>query len=73
MEVFLQPEMLNVFNEDGVLTPDNGTDTLQAFDPFTTTPVEGTHWERQEGFGEAQGELDFQTPRTFRFSVGFRF
>ena len=70
--------MLNVFNEDGVFDPqgidDNeGISTLAPFNPFTETPVEGVHWRKGATFGQPLNENDFQTPRTFRFSVGFRF
>jgi hypothetical protein len=47
--------------------------TCRQFNPFTETPVEGTDWRRNSNFGQAANNLDFQTPRTFRFSVGFRF
>jgi hypothetical protein len=47
--------------------------TLQAFNPFTTTPVEGVHYERGPSFGHAISADDYQLPRTFYFAVGFRF
>ncbi|MEM1203622.1 MAG: TonB-dependent receptor [Acidobacteriota bacterium] len=73
VEVFLQPEVVNIFNEDAVIDPNNSTRLLQRFNPFTETPVEGVNWERRSTFGEPQNEADFQTPRTFRMSVGIRF
>jgi len=85
LEVFLQPEILNAFNEHGVeatsTTVQTATNTagLSRFNPFTETPVEGVHWRRQPasatqgGFGKPRNDLDFQLPRTYRFSVGFRF
>ena len=37
-------------------------------------PTRGMSQDRvRSTFGEPQGESDFQSPRTFRFSVGFRF
>ena len=78
-EVFIQPEIINVFNEDGVVfvgtTVNDATtdDSLAAFNPFTDTPIEGVHWTKGDDFGQATEPDDFQTPRTFRFSVGFRF
>lgn len=82
-EVFVQPEVLNLFDEDGVvdvnrtlLTARTGAGRaagLQPFDPFTETPVEGVHWLRGDDFGQPVQEADFQTPRTYRVSVGFRF
>lgn len=85
VEVILQPEVLNAFNEHGVeavsTTVQTATNTagLQRFNPFTETPVEGVHWRRQPasatqlGFGKPRNDLDYQLPRTFRFSVGLRF
>ena len=87
VELFLQPEILNVFKEQGVFDPlgldDNEGVTLRpvqpngtraaAFNPFTQTPVEGVDWAKNANFGQALNDLDYQTPRTFRFSVGFRF
>lgn len=82
-EIFLQPEVLNVFDEDGVVDVDREILTAQSgagravglvpFDPFTETPVEGVHWLKGSQFGEPVAEDDFQTPRTYRISVGFRF
>lgn len=79
VELFIQPEMLNVFNEQGivgwneeVLTADDD-DSLQPFNPFTETPIEGVHYRKGENFGQPSGESSYQTPRTFRVSVGIRF
>ena len=77
--MFFQPEVINVFDEDKVVTPNSTlldeTDTsrLAAFNPFTETPVEGVHYEFGEDFGQADEADDYQQPRTFRFSIGFRF
>ena len=78
MEVFVQPEMINVFNEDGVEIVNSSIDTednanLALFNPFTETPVEGVHWEKGVNFGQPLDEDDYQQPRTFRVSIGFRF
>jgi hypothetical protein len=78
LELFLQPEVLNVFNEDAVVAGnttvfDATRADLATFNPFTETPVEGVHWEKGPNFGQPQGEDDFQDPRIFRFSVGVRF
>lgn len=78
VEFFIQPEVLNIWNEDAVVDPQGldlseGIRVLSAFDPFTTTPVEGVHWERRSTFGQPLNEADYQNPRTFRFSVGVRF
>jgi hypothetical protein len=79
VEIFLVPQVLNVFNEDAEVVVN--TTVLEAtnasgyedFDPFTETPVEGVHFDFGEDFGRARREEDFQQPRTYRFSVGLRF
>jgi hypothetical protein len=78
LELFLQPEVLNVFNEQAVI--DGNTTILDptnsgraAFDPFTETPVEGVNWDFGSNFGNPVNSFDYQLPRTFRFSVGLRF
>lgn len=80
VEIFLQPEVLNVFDEHGIINVNTTaindrtrTTTLQPFNPFTDTPVEGVHWAKGAAFGKPTNEDDYQQPRTFRFSVGFRF
>jgi len=82
IETFIQPEVLNVFDEENIanlnfvqtsVTTAANTTALQPFNPFTETPVEGVHWQKNSAFGEATSENAFQTPRTYRFSVGFRF
>lgn len=87
IEVFLQPEVINLFDESGLLDFDtrirsfNNANTAtacngapcQQFNPFTTTPVEGVNWAKRSTFGEPLAENDFQDPREYRFSVGFRF
>jgi outer membrane receptor protein involved in Fe transport len=79
LELFVQPEVLNVLDEDGafvvntsVRTANNST-SLQPFNPFTETPIEGVHYELGPNFGRATREADFQTPRTFRLRLGVRF
>ncbi len=62
---------------------------LVAFNPKTDTPVEctqrqaapnqnrcavtGAHWLKGDLFGKASGVSSYQIPRTYNFSVGFRF
>ncbi|HVG25217.1 MAG TPA: TonB-dependent receptor [Thermoanaerobaculia bacterium] len=80
--VFLHGDLLNAFDEDALADPQRiGTGistaanaaTLQPFDPRTTTPVEGVHYTRAANFGQALNNLAYQTPRTYRFSVGAKF
>jgi hypothetical protein len=80
VEFFLQPEIINLFNRKGlvgfdeeVLTALDTGSGLKPFNPFTETPVEGVNWAKGPNFGKAAVESDYQTPRTFRFSVGVRF
>src|SRR5262249_21775803 len=89
--LFIQPEVLNVFNEHGVVSFNTeiltaldctGTSTqntacpaagLKTFNPFTETPVEGVNYIKGAGFGKPEAENDYQTPRTYRVSLGIRF
>ncbi len=84
VEVFLQPEIINVFDESGVVDLNTNvadaenvastcTGGCQPFNPFNTTPVEGVNWAKRSDFGMPENEGDYQQVRTFRFSVGFRF
>lgn len=79
LEVYLQPELINVFDEQGAFAVATGvqdattTAGLARFNPFTTQTVEGVHWRKSSTFGQPRTALDIQTPRTFRFSIGLRF
>jgi hypothetical protein len=85
-EVFAQFHILNLFNQfqaynvsgneidTTVVTAVNDTELgLVPFNPFTETPVRGTHWELGEDFGKPTSKDAYTLPRTFRCSVGFRF
>jgi hypothetical protein len=51
-----------------------GTSTrCLAFNPFTDTPVEGKNWQKGPIFGQPTSASAYQTPRTYRVSVGFKF
>ncbi len=73
VNIFVQGEMINVFNEQGVVTPSASTSVIKAFNPFTETPVEGVNWRKNASFGKATGVASYQLPRTWRFSAGVRF
>lgn len=79
VELFLQPQVLNVFNRQAPLLVNTGVfdatsrASLRRFNPFTETPVEGVHWTKGPDFGRAVNPTDVQTPRTFRVSLGVRF
>ncbi len=91
VEFFIQPEIINIFNQQGVEVINEevltaldcpGTSSqgaacpaggLKKFNPFTETPVEGVHYMKGPTFGKPDSEGDYQTPRTYRFSLGIRF
>jgi outer membrane receptor protein involved in Fe transport len=82
VECFVQGDLLNVFNRDGIADPQRlGTTvntaansaTLLPFDPRTEAPVEGTHYQLAANFGQPLNDLAYQRPRTVRVSLGFRF
>ena len=73
--LFNQFDLFNISDDDintTVLTAvDDGS--LETFNPFVESPVEGVHWQKGDQFGEATSRFAYTTPRTFRFSVGVRF
>jgi outer membrane receptor protein involved in Fe transport len=79
VEIYLQPQILNVFNEHGVLNVNTSvrdpttTSSLKKFNPFTDNPVEGVNWQKGPNFGKPVRQEDYQLPRTYQFSVGLRF
>jgi hypothetical protein len=79
VEVFVHPQVLNVFNNQAALTVDAtvlsaaNAAGFSRFDPFTTQPVRGVNWDYGPSFGKARSAADYQLPRTFQLSVGARF
>lgn len=80
-ELFVIPSVTNVFNQDAVIDVNTAVTTrnsggeasgLVEFNPFTETPVEGTHWRKGDNFGQPLEEDDLQSVRQFRISAGFR-
>jgi hypothetical protein len=57
---------------NGVLTAAN-SGTMQPFNPFTTTPVQGVNWNLNPTFGTASSRFAYTSPRTFRFNLGVKF
>jgi len=47
--------------------------SYQTFNPFTTTPVQGTNWDVAPTFGTALNRMAFTSPRALRISFGVRF
>ncbi len=82
-ELFAKGQVENLFDHgglvvprfinQGVLTNNNRPALLQAFNPFTETPAQGTHWALDPAFGTATSRFGYQLPRTFRLAVGVRF
>jgi hypothetical protein len=80
LNVFGQRKLTNFFATCGtggcinttVQTASNNA-TLQPFNPFTDTPVEGVHWKKADAFGKPISRFAYQTPRTFQFSFGVKF
>ena len=72
-EVFVEGEVLNLFDESAQIAGSTSVSRLADFNPFTETPVEGVHWRKNASFGQAASSLHYQQPRTFRFSAGLRF
>jgi hypothetical protein len=56
-----------------VLTPVTTPARFAAFNPFTTTPVQGTNWDLGPNFGRAISRFAYTTPRSYRISFGVRF
>ena len=88
VELFIQPQVLNLTNNQGLIAVDTTVrtavspgagNTFQNFNPFTTTPVKrvGTettaNWDYGPNFGKARSSLDYQQPRTFLVTAGVRF
>ena len=84
LEVFVNAQVLNVFNQAELSNRSNGqinsrvltsvdSAKLKPFDPFTTAPVQGVNWNYGSKFGKATSASAYTQPRTFRFSVGMKF
>jgi hypothetical protein len=78
VSLFLIPSIINVFDEDATDNPNSDTldftnSGLADFNAFTDTPVRGVNYDLGDEFGQADSFGDFQQPRTFQFSLGFRF
>jgi hypothetical protein len=72
-ELFVEPELINAFNQSAVRSGNTTVTELAAFNPFTDTPVAGTNYKLSSKFGQARNSSDYATPRTYRVSVGVRF
>lgn len=80
--LFVQAEVLNLFDGDAVVAGDTTVYThrndpeglLTRFNPLAgDQPVVGQHYRLAEEFGQATSSASYQLPRTYRFSLGLRF
>ncbi len=58
---------------DTTIQANRSSSTLARFNPFTEQPVQNVHWRKGASYGQPTSRFGYQTPRTFDFSVGFRF
>jgi len=75
LNLFNQFALFNLANNEintSALTAFNSSQ-YEVFNPFTTTPVQGVHWDKDEDFGKSTAAGAYTLPRTFQFSVGIRF
>src|SRR5262249_49148014 len=47
--------------------------SYEPFNPFTTAPVQGVHWNYGPRFGQPLNRMAYTSPRTFRITFGVRF
>lgn len=73
LNLFVQGEVINLFDESAQINGNTTISLLEPFNPFTETPVEGVHWAKRAAFGTATSPNHYQLPRTYRVSVGLRF
>jgi outer membrane receptor for ferrienterochelin and colicin len=78
-QIFARALLVNVFNQSAairvnrtVLTRNDST-AYQAFNPFTQTPVLGTHYGYGVDFGKPISPFDYQAPREFSIAFGIRY
>ncbi|PYR47433.1 MAG: hypothetical protein DMF95_16435 [Acidobacteria bacterium] len=78
-EVFFRGIVSNLTNNTARQRGDININTrfnntaFQAFNPFTTAPVQGANWDYSPTFGQPQAFDDYQPARQFGFSAGLRF
>ncbi len=78
-QAFVRAVLVNVFNRSAAIRVNktvltrNDNSAYLAFNPFTETPVQGTHYGFGSDFGQPISPFDYQAPREFSFSLGARF
>jgi len=65
----VQNQFIDTSVRDAVTNPTLYT----TFNPFTTTPVQGTNWDYGTTFGHALSRLAYTSPRMYRITFGVRF
>jgi outer membrane receptor for ferrienterochelin and colicin len=85
VEIFVQPQVTNVFNNSAVIAVNTAVETkvnrpanYADFNPYTTAPTQGTrnsgaNWGYGPSFGKPTGPASYQAPRVFRVGFGVRF
>jgi outer membrane receptor for ferrienterochelin and colicin len=61
------------FVDQAVRTASTNATLYTSFNPFTQTPVQGTHWDFSPAFGKATSRFAYTSPRMARLSFGVRF
>ncbi len=72
-ELFIEPELINAFNQKAVIAGNTTVTAASDFNPFTATPVAGTDYKFGSKFGQPRTPNDYATLRTYRVSFGLRF
>jgi hypothetical protein len=80
---FIEGDILNLFNEQGLEDPDfidktvltrRQSTSLRPFNPLAgEVPQEGVHWQKGPRFGQPTAVDAYQLPRTYRLSLGLKF
>jgi len=63
----------NQFVDTSVRTSVTNPTVYQTFNPFVTTPVQGTNWDFGPNFGHALNRFAYTSPREYRVTFGVRF
>ncbi len=78
-ELYGELDVTNVLNNDDAILVNQAVFTsvndpsLEPFNPFTDTPVEGVNWRKGSNFGRPTSFNDVQAPRTYTVALGLRF
>ena len=63
----------NQFLDTTVRTNVSNPTLYSAFNPYTTTPVQGANWDYGPAFGHAASRFAYTSPRMYRVTFGVRF